>query len=461
MNYNDIPVKQLIDSLIALKGVLHLDLSECRSITSESYMAIWGSCPHLMSFYAPHEAKDGTFDRFHERNISVFVDYYNEEGESWVACKKKLLTNDLWTVETLNINMPPEYAEALANHLTGIKQITIYSFGNSDWICYPFTESLAHNAVELTYFNAHNIQFGQDDLKLMFQHATKLRRVFLMSCPVSDEALKALADNCPLLETLSCDDIIADTTVKLLLSKCTRLTSIDIKQYPRSPNLLPYVVDAGCLSIMSAKEYFLKKKQRRPLLNIELQTPDLGLTDYLTLFKQNPFLEEISLEDRNLNNDIISKLAAHCPLLKKIELRRYACYIDVSNLASLKNLSWVQLVDVYVGDFSFQMLFNQAKIVKLHLLQCRGYSGELFKPIIGSCPGIRELSVIGSDRIGNSDVIALLEKCRDLELLDLTGCVNVTTDIHSYIRAHGKVKVVAWCRTLGPYDEKHQDTEDD
>lgn len=357
-----------------------------------------------------------------------------------------VITQDNWHIDILRAIKPDESLNEFLPHLKGITVVDLSGEKWEDpWPSFALTKAVTDNADNLRSFSGFYIEFGVDDLKILFQNAKTLRELVLLGCKnVTEEVMVLCAQNCKQLERLCNEHPVSQDTAKLLLSSFYRLTKVDIVPTLKCPIvLLPLVKNFEVLEISDSYMLSWCVKQKRPLCYVDIAAPGINNDFFVALFKQNPLLKEISLQSRQLTNSALVALGQCCPLVQKVEMKDwYREKVDVSLLTSLLNLRWLELEYRNVeNDRLDKVLSECTNLVKLRLYKCTGYAGELLQMIPTLRPNVLELAVTYNKDLVSRDVIVLLEGCIELRRLDVCGCVNVTSEVLPTLKAHGRVQL--------------------
>ncbi|KAL3338772.1 hypothetical protein AABB24_027745 [Solanum stoloniferum] len=153
------------------------------------------------------------------------------------------------------------------------------------------------------------------------------------------------------------------------------------------------------------------------------------------LSKNCHYVEELGLQGcTNITNSGLSVLVEGCRRIKYLDINKCSNIGDigissVSEACSL-TLRTLKLLDCYkVGDDSILSLANYCKNLETLVIGgCRNISDEPMKSLAASCSNsLRKLRMDWCLNITDSSLDCIISKCRELEVLDI-GCCEELTD---------------------------------
>ncbi|KAL3370137.1 hypothetical protein AABB24_007268 [Solanum stoloniferum] len=153
------------------------------------------------------------------------------------------------------------------------------------------------------------------------------------------------------------------------------------------------------------------------------------------LSKNCHYVEDLGLQGcTNITNSGLSVLVEGCRRIKYLDINKCSNIGDigissVSEACSL-TLRTLKLLDCYkVGDDSILSLANYCKNLETLVIGgCRNISDEPMKALAASCSNsLRKLRMDWCLNITDSSLDCIISKCRELEVLDI-GCCEELTD---------------------------------
>eukprot|EP00899_Mesostigma_viride_P007280 jgi/Mesvir1/16553/Mv10094-RA.1 len=320
--------------------------------------------------------------------------------------------------------------------------------------------------------------------------------VHLVKLSITDDSMKALAANCPLLEKLEirwCDQV-TDVGILAVASNCPRLLKVDVEKCHRvtdaslvelvqrcpdlkelslagsragnatmlaaarhCPNLCVLHVSTqpagqahvGQVSRRDWREVQLRDDGLEAVLRNCLQLKTLGLMDCQGLTDAGirmvgdscKSLRELRLQ---VSRDCftargLAAMAPHLGALERLNASGSDAVTDVSLLALASHCRWLKVVDVSqcrVGDQGVIALVGRNR--RLTTLNV-GHSGPGLTDaglmaISDACTQLRELDISGCAGVTTAGIMAVATKCKTLRVLDIRGCLLSARDLRALNR---------------------------
>ncbi|KAH7956698.1 hypothetical protein HPB52_011804 [Rhipicephalus sanguineus] len=268
----------------------------------------------------------------------------------------------------------------------------------------------------LEYLDASGVQLTNVSVQQLAQKCPKLKTVLLKRCSdVGEKGLWWLLHLCKYLEYLDltelhklsgqCFHMAGVRLRRLVLRGCSGLTATGLSKVATKCCFLSELTLSDCLQI-SDHDLLLLCQNLRALRVFHLSGSFLNLTgDSIGAIGHLPLLEELNLSHNKVVNDVvIGAICAGCTKLRFLDIT--ACSQGITDIA-LNHLSRCsglrQLRLNYLGQITDSGLGSLSCHGLLHSVELRG------------CP-----------QVSDGGVLILVELCRDLRLLDVSGCELVT-----------------------------------
>uniref|UniRef100_L7LQ87 Dc50 n=1 Tax=Rhipicephalus pulchellus TaxID=72859 RepID=L7LQ87_RHIPC len=281
---------------------------------------------------------------------------------------------------------------------------------------YKAAEAISMLCPNLEYLDASGVQLTNVSVQQLAQKCPKLKTVLLKRCSdVGEKGLWWLLHLCKYLEHLDltelhklsgqCFHMAGVRLRRLVLRGCSGLTATGLSKVATKCCFLSELTLSDCLQI-SDHDLLLLCQNLRALRVFHLSGSFLNLTgDSIGAIGHLPLLEELNLSHNKAVNDVvIGAICAGCTKLRFLDIS--ACSQGVTDVA-LNHLSRCsglrQLKLNYLGQITDSGLGSLSCHGLLHSVELRG------------CP-----------QVSDGGVLILVELCRDLRLLDVSGCELVT-----------------------------------
>ncbi|KAL3211054.1 hypothetical protein MRX96_036630 [Rhipicephalus microplus] len=281
---------------------------------------------------------------------------------------------------------------------------------------YKAAEAISMLCPNLEYLDASGVHLTNVSVQQLAQKCPKLKTVLLNRCrDVGEKGLWWLLHLCKYLEHLDltelhklsgqCFHMAGVRLRRLVLRGCSGLTATGLSKLATKCCFLSELTLSECLQI-SDHDLLLLCQNLRALRVFHLSGSFLNLTaDSIGAIGHLPLLEELNLSHNMAVNDVvIGAICAGCTKLRFLDLT--ACSQGITDVA-LNHLSKCsglrQLKLNYLGQITDSGLGSLSCHGLLHSVELRG------------CP-----------QVSDGGVLILVELCRDLRLLDVSGCERVT-----------------------------------
>ncbi|XP_075542308.1 putative RNA-binding protein EEED8.10 isoform X2 [Dermacentor variabilis] len=281
---------------------------------------------------------------------------------------------------------------------------------------YKAAEAISMLCPNLEYLDASGVQLTNVSVQQLAQKCPKLKTVLLKRCSdVGEKGLWWLLHLCKYLEHLDltelhklsgqCFHMAGVRLRRLVLRGCSGLTATGLSKIATKCCFLSELTLSDCLQI-SDHDLLLLCQNLRALRLLHLSGSFLNLTgDSIGAIGHLPLLEELNLSHNKAVNDVvIGAICAGCTKLRFLDIT--GCHHGITDIA-LSHLSRCpglrQLKLNYLGQITDSGLGNLSCQGLLHSIELRG------------CP-----------QVSDGGVLILVELCRDLRLLDVSGCELVT-----------------------------------
>nr|XP_050042337.1 uncharacterized protein LOC126539501 isoform X2 [Dermacentor andersoni] len=281
---------------------------------------------------------------------------------------------------------------------------------------YKAAEAISMLCPNLEYLDASGVQLTNVSVQQLAQKCPKLKTVLLKRCSdVGEKGLWWLLHLCKYLEHLDltelhklsgqCFHMAGVRLRRLVLRGCSGLTATGLSKIATKCCFLSELTLSDCLQI-SDHDLLLLCQNLRALRLLHLSGSFLNLTgDSIGAIGHLPLLEELNLSHNKAVNDVvIGAICAGCTKLRFLDIT--GCHHGITDIA-LSHLSRCpglrQLKLNYLGQITDSGLGSLSCQGLLHSIELRG------------CP-----------QVSDGGVLILVELCRDLRLLDVSGCELVT-----------------------------------
>uniref|UniRef100_A0A023G8F5 Putative nucleic acid binding protein n=1 Tax=Amblyomma triste TaxID=251400 RepID=A0A023G8F5_AMBTT len=282
---------------------------------------------------------------------------------------------------------------------------------------YKAAEAISILCPNLEYLDASGVQLTNVSVQQLAQKCPKLKAVLLKRCgDVGEKGLWWLLHLCKYLEHLDLSEMpklsgqcfhMAGVRLRhLVLRGCAGLTATGFSKIATKCCFLSELTLSDCLQITD-HDLLLLCQNLRALRVFNLSGSFLNLTSGgIGAVGKLPLLEELNLSHNKAVSDaVIAAICAGCTKLRFLDIT--CCHLGITDVA----LS--------------------------HLSRCAGlrelkisYLGQVTDCGLGSlsCQGLlQSVEARGCPYVTDGGVQILVELCRDLRLLDVSGCERVTT----------------------------------
>lgn len=152
-----------------------------------------------------------------------------------------------------------------------------------------------------------------------------------------------------------------------------------------------------------------------------------------------PLLRTLYLHSNSITDVSIQALCHHCPNLRFVSLYWCLQLTDASLLALGETYSHLQSIDITGCYFSNDALISFAECchdLRSIALSCEDITGNGLAALWTANPNIREVRIIDSDTLADSDIILLSHKCSKLQELCIKWCRRITDDAVVAVAEH-------------------------
>ncbi|XP_065309464.1 putative RNA-binding protein EEED8.10 isoform X2 [Dermacentor albipictus] len=281
---------------------------------------------------------------------------------------------------------------------------------------YKAAEAISMLCPNLEYLDASGVQLTNVSVQQLAQKCPKLKTVLLKRCSdVGEKGLWWLLHLCKYLEHLDltelhklsgqCFHMAGVRLRRLVLRGCSGLTATGLSKIATKCCFLSELTLSDCLQI-SDHDLLLLCQNLRALRLLHLSGSFLNLTaDSIGAIGHLPLLEELNLSHNKAVNDVvIGAICAGCTKLRFLDIT--GCHHGIT--------------DVALSHLSRCPGLRQLKL---------NYLGQITDSGLGSlsCQGsLQSIELRGCPQVSDGGVLILVELCRDLRLLDVSGCELVT-----------------------------------
>lgn len=400
--------------------------------------------------------------------------HINLEGFANIATTElNALTANLdWEIESISLSsqfIGDEALEAIASRAPGLSGITLSNY-LKDLTNPGFTAftSRCRNLKKITLGQCPEL--NSSSLIAMAQNCPLLETLSIYKLSLSNEFLRVLAENCSTLKELSFQACHLESENRLynLIVRNPNLEKLNIAHLEVSSQDLVNIINAlahpkevvvcGCeISPNVITRMALKMPELRHLDLTQCTGVDDGIIEIATLAWPN--LESIYLAYTNVTDRGILILAERCAQLKKV---------DFSALSSLSNWSVISFVRSHPHLVSLSIKFNgnitndtaaaiaqechqlreldspKTSITSDHIgfiaencpdledLRIHSLSNSDLDKIARSCPNLKGLLVGNSHSLEGRCILNLLDRCSKLEYVTLWGAPPEAIDVSRY-----------------------------
>lgn len=278
-------------------------------------------------------------------------------------------------------------------------------------------EAISMLCPNLEYLDASGVKLTNVSVHQLSQKCPKLKTVLLRRCSdVGEKGLWWLLHLCKYLEHLDlsemhklsgqCFHMAGVRLRRLVLTNCSGLGASGFAKIATKCCFLSELTLTGCAQLTDTDLTLLCQNLRAlRVLDLSGSFPNLiggGIVGIGNL----PLLEELNLYHNKAASDaVIAAISRGCTKLRCLDLSR------------------CNVTDAMLGDLGRCYGLRE---LKLNYLGCITDSG------LGSlsCQGLlQHVEVCGCPNVSDQGVLILLELCRDLRLLDVSGCERVTNAV--------------------------------
>ncbi|XP_077509011.1 putative RNA-binding protein EEED8.10 isoform X2 [Amblyomma americanum] len=282
---------------------------------------------------------------------------------------------------------------------------------------YKAAEAISMLCPNLEYLDASGVQLTNVSVQQLAQKCPKLKAVLLKRCDnVGEKGLWWLLHLCKYLEHLDlsempklsgqCFHMAGVRLRRLVLRGCAGLTATGFSKIATKCCFLSELTLSGCLQ-MTDHDLLVMCQNLRALRVFNMSGSFLNLTSgSIGAVGNLPLLEELNLSHNSAVTDaVIAAISASCTKLR---------FLDIT------------CCDHGITDVALSHLSRCAGLRQLKM----NYLGQITDSGLGSlsCQGLlQSIEARGCPHVTDGGVLILVELCRDLRLLDVSGCERVTT----------------------------------
>lgn len=303
-----------------------------------------------------------------------------------------------------------------------------------------------HLCTELVSFGCSGCEHVYDDgIIALAENCTKLHTVDISNTLISDLAVRAVAEYCPLLVDLNLDSCeeLTDTSIHSIAQHCTQLQTLHISKgenFTDEPMLqlaqrctdLRVLCIAGCINITDVSVVAIATSCRN-LQSIDLQHTELSDDTLNALADCCPQLTSLNISNcHHFSQDAIIAVVMSCTALQSLDLF-FTNNVTTQVLDALsqycKNLEYLNLChgEMAVCDISITNLVSKnPKLVALNLAHCHTISDEAVTAIATHCTGLQFLDLTCCRRITDASLQVLMQHCPKLSSLEVMQCPKIS-----------------------------------
>jgi len=241
---------------------------------------------------------------------------------------------------------------------------------------------------------------------------------------VTDDTLAVVAEQCPLLQTLSLScrvDVgpkVTDVGLEDITACCPLLRNIGLAWCVHVTDFTMQALARGCRDLAVVDISFCSKvtdegltevlQQCEKLTSLRMESVDLVSEQGVVAIAQNcPRLKTLSLAGclKGATTLSVIQIARECQLLTHIDLTGVAGLEDAAVWQLSRGCRWLQ---------------------ELLLAWCVQLSDHSFMQVAQNCPLLTKLSLRGCAKLSDAAVVQLAQNCCYLQDLDLRGCDKVS-----------------------------------
>ncbi|KAF9613481.1 hypothetical protein IFM89_008328 [Coptis chinensis] len=278
---------------------------------------------------------------------------------------------------------------------------------------------------------------------------SKLEKLDLCQCPISNKGLLAIAENCPNLSTLTLEGCssIGNEGLQAIGKSCLNLQSLSIKD-------CPLVGDQGIGSLVSSASYTLKKVKLQALDITDLSLAVVGhygraITDLVLMGLQKVSekgfwvmgnahgLQQVKLftitSCRGVTDIALEAVGKGCPNLKQLCLRKCSFLSDcgmvafAKTAASLESLQLEECNRISQAGVLSALSNFKAQLKALSIIKCMGIRDIVSGlDTLAPCNSLRSLSIRDCPGFGSARLALVGKLCPQLQQVDLSGLSGIT-----------------------------------
>ncbi|XP_013107652.2 uncharacterized protein LOC106087224 [Stomoxys calcitrans] len=233
-----------------------------------------------------------------------------------------------------------------------------------------------------------------------------------------------------------------DEDVNMLVRIFPKLTSLKLKSCQITGKYLAHLLPlkhlsldtCQCLESQNFQEVFQELKLRK--LDIMQDCDEINCCDLIEL-KKCPTLEHIKIADYHLcfDTDIVNDIL-RMPRLKKLSIYSKNFVFDVLERISRTNLKQIEAFKFngVLPDFErFFRELNHMNHLKKLFYACRGFDTEaihdhMLSDISRQFTELEEIHLCSCDLESERGVLSFVQNCRELRLINLSGCLRGITE---------------------------------
>lgn len=283
---------------------------------------------------------------------------------------------------------------------------------------YRAAEAISVLCPNLECLDVSGVQLTNVGVQQLAQKCPKLKTVLMKRClEVGEKGLWWLLHLCKHLEHLDltevyklsgqCFHMAGARLRKLVLRGCSGVTSTGLTKVATKCRLLAELSISDCLQITD-HDVLLLCQNLRALRVLHLAGSFLNLTNEgICAVSGLPLLEELDLNQNKAVTDVaVGAICRCCTKLRSLNIS--GCHLGIT--------------DKSCGHLSRSSRLRDLKM---------SYLGQITNSGLGTlaCQGqLNSIELRGCPRVSDAGVLMLVELCRDLELLDVSGCDLVTNE---------------------------------
>ncbi|MDP1880247.1 MAG: hypothetical protein Q8K60_04840 [Parachlamydiaceae bacterium] len=270
----------------------------------------------------------------------------------------------------------------------------------------------------ILYLNDKTNISNEELLKILRDSDENLKIIEIASLPIEDETLKFIATKFKSLKILNISGcrLLTKDGCDYFAENCTTLKALNISKFKDSSSFNHILETNLNLEVLQITESFLlpslldslSKNQNLKVFNAQLGSSEIDDTTFINFVNCHPNLEVLNLLYwNNITDASLQAIGQNLTNLKTIKIGFSSNFTVYGVLSLTANTS-----------------FLETCVIRERI----EFNDDSFNSLLSAWKNLKRLTLYGLERVSESSLNTIPEKCKDLEVLSLGICSNDIQD---------------------------------